>query len=130
MLFYCREVFRRRSPAAAVRAAAAVQQLAASQQQPAASQQQPAAASNSQQQAGAGSSQQQAGAAGSSRQQAAGFLFVGDFRRDVPASGNAYFGLRSSFRAMVFPRPAAPIFCSVSRVSEATLDIFWVRFSD
>ena len=35
MLFYCREVFRRRS-AAAVRAAAAVQQLAASQQQPAA----------------------------------------------------------------------------------------------
>ena len=32
MLFYCREVFRRRSPAAAVRAAAAVQQLAASQQ--------------------------------------------------------------------------------------------------
>jgi len=36
MLFYCREVFRRRSPAAAVRAAAAaVQQLAASQQQPA-----------------------------------------------------------------------------------------------
>ena len=36
MLFYCREVFRRRSPAAAVRAAAAVQQLAGSQQQPAA----------------------------------------------------------------------------------------------
>ena len=36
MLFYCREVFRRPSPAAAVRAAAAVQQLAASQQQPAA----------------------------------------------------------------------------------------------
>ena len=36
MLLYCREVFRRRSPAAAVRAAAAVQQLAASQQQPAA----------------------------------------------------------------------------------------------
>jgi len=36
MLFYCREVFRRRLPAAAVRAAAAVQQLAASQQQPAA----------------------------------------------------------------------------------------------
>ena len=36
MLFYCREVFRRRSPAAALRAAAAVQQLAASQQQPAA----------------------------------------------------------------------------------------------
>ena len=32
MLFYCREVFRRRSPAVAVRAAAAVQQLAASQQ--------------------------------------------------------------------------------------------------
>ena len=32
MLFYCREVFRRRSPAAAVRAAGAVQQLAASQQ--------------------------------------------------------------------------------------------------
>ena len=36
MLFYCREVFRRRSPAAALRAAAAVQQLAASQLQPAA----------------------------------------------------------------------------------------------
>ena len=32
MLFYCREVFRRRSPAVAVRAAAAVQRLAASQQ--------------------------------------------------------------------------------------------------
>ena len=32
MLFYYREVFCRRSPAAAVRAAAAVQQLAASQQ--------------------------------------------------------------------------------------------------
>ena len=32
MLFYCREVFRRRPPAVAVRAAAAVQQLAASQQ--------------------------------------------------------------------------------------------------
>ena len=25
---------------------------------------------------------------------------------------------------MVFPRPAAPIFCSVSRVSEATLGTF------
>ena len=40
----------------------------------------------------------------------------------------------SSFRAMVFamvfPRPAAPIFCSVSRVSEATLDTFLVGFSD
>ena len=32
MLFHCREVFRRRSPAVAVRAAAAVQRLAASQQ--------------------------------------------------------------------------------------------------
>ena len=32
MLFYCWEVFRRRSPAVAVRAAAAVHQLAASQQ--------------------------------------------------------------------------------------------------
>ena len=36
----------------------------------------------------------------------------------------------SSFRAMVFPRPAAPIFCSVSRVSEATLGTFLVGFSD
>ena len=26
---------------------------------------------------------------------------------------------------MVFPRPAAPIFCSVSRVSEATLGTFF-----
>ena len=25
----------------------------------------------------------------------------------------------------MFPRPAAPIFCSVSRVSEATLDAFF-----
>ena len=32
MLFYCREVFRSRSPAAAVREAAAVQQPVASQQ--------------------------------------------------------------------------------------------------
>ena len=32
MLFYCQEVFRKRSPAAAVKAAAAVQQLAASHQ--------------------------------------------------------------------------------------------------
>ena len=32
MLFYCRDVFRRRSPAVAVRAAAAVQQPAATQQ--------------------------------------------------------------------------------------------------
>ena len=31
---------------------------------------------------------------------------------------------------MVFPRPAAPIFCSVSRVSEATLETFLVGFSD
>ena len=33
MLFYCREVFRRRPPAVAVRAAAVVQQLAASSRQ-------------------------------------------------------------------------------------------------
>ena len=33
MLFYCREVFRKRPPAVAVRAAAAVQQLAASSRQ-------------------------------------------------------------------------------------------------
>ena len=31
-----------------------------------------------------------------------GKLLVGDFRRDVPAPGNVYFGLGSSFRAMVF----------------------------
>ena len=39
-------------------------------------------------------------------------------------------GPSSSFRAMVFPRPAAPIFCSVSRVSEVTLGAFLVGFSD
>ena len=30
----------------------------------------------------------------------------------------------------MFPRPAAPISCSVSRVSEATLESFLVGFSD
>ena len=30
----------------------------------------------------------------------------------------------------MFPRPAAPIFCSVSRVSEVTLGTFLVGFSD
>ena len=30
----------------------------------------------------------------------------------------------------MFPRPAAPIFSSVSRVSEATLETFLVGFSD
>ena len=30
----------------------------------------------------------------------------------------------------MFPRPAVPIFCSVSRVSEATLETFLVAFSD
>ena len=39
------------------------------------------------------------------------------FRRDVPASGNAYFGLRWSFRAMVFPRPAGPCLCGHSSSS-------------
>ena len=41
-------------------------------------------------------------------------LFLGDFRRDVPAPGNAYFGLRSSFRAMVFPRPGGSCLCGHS----------------
>ena len=44
-------------------------------------------------------------------------LFVGDFRRDVPAPGHAYFGLCSSFRAMVFPRPGGPCLCGHSSSS-------------
>ena len=50
---------------------------------------------------------------------AASKLFLGDFRRDVPASGNAYFGLRSSFRAMVFPRPGGPCLCGHSSSSSS-----------
>ena len=44
-------------------------------------------------------------------------LFLGDFRRDVPAPGNAYFGLHSSFSAMVFPRPGGPCLCGHSSSS-------------
>ena len=51
---------------------------------------------------------------------AASKLFLGDFRRDVPASGNAYFGLRSSFRAMVFPRPGGPCLCGHSSSSSSS----------
>ena len=61
------------------------------------------------------------------------------FRSDVRDFFGAILGLVrpsghsvsvKSFRAMVFPRPAAPIFCSVSRVSEVTLGTFLVGFSD
>ena len=51
---------------------------------------------------------------------AASKLFLGDFRRDVPASGNTYFGLRSSFRAMVFPRPGGPCLCGHSSSSSSS----------
>ena len=44
-------------------------------------------------------------------------LFLGDFRRDVPAPENAYFGLCSFFRAMVFPRPGGPCLCGHSSSS-------------
>ena len=47
-------------------------------------------------------------------------LFVGDFRRDVPAPGHAYFGLCSSFRAMVFPRPGGPCLCGHSSSSSSS----------
>ena len=47
-------------------------------------------------------------------------LFLGDFRRDVPAPGNAYFGLHSSFRAMVFPRPGGPCLCGHSSSSSSS----------
>ena len=84
--------------------------------------QQQGAAGSSRQQAAAGSSRQQQAAAGISRQQQTqadaavsataavqqpaasqqpetySKLFVGDFRRDVPAPGHAYFGLCSSVR--------------------------------
>ena len=37
------------------------------------------------------------------------------FRRDIPASGNANFEFHySSFRAMVFPRPAGPCLCGTA----------------
>ena len=98
------------------------------QQPPAAA---PAAGSSREQQAAAGISRQQqtqadaAVSATAAVQQLAASqqpetyskLFVGDFRRDVPASGNAYFGLRSSFRAMVFPRPGGPCLCGHSSSS-------------
>ena len=95
-----------------------------SRQQAAGSRQPQAAAGSRQPQAAAGSRRQQQAAAGSSRQQRASSqpretyskLFVGDFRRDVPASGNAYFGLRSC-RAMVFPHPAGPCLCGHSSSS-------------
>ena len=98
-------------------------------------------AGSSRQQAAAGSSRQQQAAAGISRQQQTqadaavsataavqqpaasqqpetySKLFVGDFRRDVPAPGHAYFGLCSSFRAMVFPRPGGPCLCGHSSSS-------------
>ena len=105
---------------------------------------------SSRQQAAAGSSRQQQAAAGISRQQqtqadatavsaTAGvqqlaasqqlatttIIFVGDFRRDVPASGNAYFGFRSSFRAMVFPRPAGLCLCGHSSSSRCRLSLAW-----
>ena len=111
------------------------------------SRQQQGAAGSSRQQAAAGSSRQQQAAAGISRQQQTqadaavsataavqqlaasqqrassqpretySKLFVGDFRRDVPAPGHAYFGLCSSFRAMVFPRPGGPCHCGHSSSS-------------
>ena len=99
------------------------------------------AASSRQQQGAAGSSRQQQAAAGISRQQQTqanaavsataavkqlaasqySKLFVGDFRRDVPASGNAYFGLCSSFRAMVFPRPGGPCLCAHHLIYDITV---------
>ena len=114
------------------------------------SRQQAAAGSSRQQQAAAGSSRQQQASVGSSRhkqtqadaaavsatagvQQLAAsqqlatttIIFVGDFRRDVPASGNAYFGFRSSFRAMVFPRPAGLCLCGHSSSSRCRLSLAW-----
>ena len=42
------------------------------------------------------------------------------FRRNIPASGNANFELHySSFRAMVFPRPAGPCLCGQSSSSSS-----------
>ena len=52
-------------------------------------------------------------------------LFLGDFRRDVPAPGNAYFGLCSSFRAMVFPRPGGPCLCGHSSSSRCRPSVAW-----
>ena len=54
-------------------------------------------------------------------------LFLGDFRRDVPAPGNVYFGLRSSFRAMVFPRPGGPCLCGHSSSSSSCF-LLWKLF--
>ena len=61
----------------------------------------------------------------------AGYIFLkSGFRSDVRPFFWWDSRTSSSFRAMVFPRPAAPIFCSVSRVSEVTLGTFLVGFSD
>ena len=48
-------------------------------------------------------------------------LFLGNFRRDVSAPGNAYFGFHSSFRAMVFPRPGGPCLCGHSSSSSRSV---------
>ena len=56
-------------------------------------------------------------------------LFLGDFRRDVPAPGNVYFGLHSSFRAMVFPRPGGPCLCGhSSSSSSSSCFLLWKLF--
>ena len=54
-------------------------------------------------------------------------LFLGNFRRDVSAPGNAYFGFHSSFRAMVFPRPAGPCLCGHSS-SSSSYFLLWKLF--
>ena len=54
-------------------------------------------------------------------------LFLGDFRRDVPAPGNVYFGLHSSFSAMVFPRPGGPCLCGHSSSSSSCF-LLWKLF--
>ena len=55
-------------------------------------------------------------------------LFLGNFRRDVSAPGNAYFGFHSSFRAMVFPRPGGPWLCGHSNSSSSSCFLLWKLF--
>ena len=68
-----------------------------------------------------------AAAASSQHRETYSKLFLGGFRRDVPAPGNAYFGLHSSFRAMVFPRPGGPCLCGHSSSSSSCF-LLWKLF--